>query len=84
VVLSECLIVAIDSSLVPIECLSILPLLVGHQAHVVDGVEGGTVTLSEFLLTAIGGPLVAFRCLAILSLVVESRPMLLTVLRVEG
>jgi hypothetical protein len=72
VVLSECVLTAIEGSLVPFKCLAILPLVEDNQAHVVDGAESGRVVLSECVFKAIEGSLVPFECLAILSLIVEN------------
>ena len=58
-VLSQCLHFAVEGPLVPFECLVILPLLIEHHGHVVDGAESGRVVLSQRLLRAIEGPLVS-------------------------
>jgi hypothetical protein len=73
VVLSECVLVAIEGSLVPFECLAILPLVGENRAHVVDGVrewKGGPFRVCSHV--AIEGSLVPFECLAILPLVGEN------------
>jgi hypothetical protein len=81
VVLSECLLSAIDGSLVLHKCLAILPLVGKIYAHVVDGVESERVVFSKCLLSAIEGSLEPLKCLVIPPLVVETQALLS---RVEG